>query len=270
MKSDRIQINQYFSFRRLLLIMRRDILTHYRTIIITFAAVGGFAIFASTVSMLNGSQGRFHIIYYLLALFVSGFIFTSRVFKEIYTPVKSYTYATLPGSLLEKYIERWLLSSVGYVIATFAAYYVIVLASEGINHLLFGSSHGFLNPAQKSFLIGVAVFLVLQGIFFAGAVFFKKHPLIKTLLMVALAAFLLMVIALVAARLVIPDYFEITARTGGGISSPRELAALLGLTEEGLKTLGKALWMALRIIFWALLAPCCWVLSFLKFRKIEV
>ena len=111
---------------------------------------------------------------------------------------------------------------------------------------------------------------MLQGIFFAGAVYFKKHPLIKTLLMVALAAFVLMVIALVTARLVIPEYYEIMARSGAGISSPRELATLLGLTEEGLETLGKTLWLALRIIFWAVIAPGCWVLSFLKFRKIEV
>lgn len=270
MKPDITSAGQYFSIKRLLLIMKRDVLTHYRTVLIAFLAVGGFAIFASTVSMLNQSQGHFHLIFYLLMLFVSGFIFTSRVFREIYTPVKSYTYVTLPGSPLEKYIERWVLSSIGYVIGTFVAYSVIVLASEGINRLLFGYSHGLLNPAQKPFLIGVAVFLVLQGIFFAGAVFFKKHPLIKTLLMVALAAFVLMVIALVTARLVIPEYYEITARTGTGMSALRELATLLGLTEEGLKTLGKTLWLALRILFWAVLAPCCWVFSFLKFRKIEV
>jgi len=270
MKADETNVNQYFNIKRLLLIMKRDVLTHYRTILITFLAVGGFAIFASTVSLLNRSQGNFHLIFYLLILFVSGFIFTSRVFREIYAPVKSYTYVTLPGSLLEKYIERWFLTSIGYVIGTFAAYSVITFASEGINHLLFGYSHGLLNPAQKPFLIGVAAFLVLQGIFFAGAVFFKKHPLIKTILMVAMAAFVLMVIAIVAARLIMPEYFEFTARTGGRVGSFRELAAWLGLTEEGLQMLGKTLWLVLRIIFWAALAPCCWVLSFLKFRKIEV
>jgi hypothetical protein len=270
MKTDNAGRSQYFNAKRFFLIMKRDVLTHYRTVLVSFLAVGGFALFASTVSMFNRSQGNFHLIFYLLTLFVSGFIFTSRVFREIYTPVKSYTYVTLPGSQLEKYVERWFLSSIGYVLGTFAAYYVIVLASAGLNQLIFGYSHGFLNPAQKPFLIGASVFLVLQSLFFAGAVYFKKHPLIKTLLMVALAAFVLMVIALVAARMIIPDYFEIQARTGAGISSPRELATLLGLTEEGLETLGRSLWLALRIIFWAILAPACWVLSFLKFRKIEV
>ena len=270
MKPDKTNVNQYFNIKRLLLVMKRDVFTHYRTVLIAFLAVGGFAIFASTVSLFNRSQGHFHLIFYLLILFVSGFIFTSRVFREIYTPVKSYTYVTLPGSLLEKYIERWILTSIGYVAGTFAAYSVIALASEGINRLLLGYSHGLLNPAQKPFLIGVAAFLVVQGIFFAGAVFFKKHPLIKTVLMVALAAFVLMVIAIVAARLIMPDYFDFMAHAGGGVGSLRELAAWLGLTEEGLKLLGKTLWLVLRIIFWAALAPCCWVLSFLKFRKIEV
>jgi hypothetical protein len=252
------------------LIMKRDVLTHYRTVLITLAAVGGFAIFASTVSMFNRGQGEFHLIYYFILLYIGGFIFTSRAFREMYDAQKSYTYVTLPGSPPEKFIERWFFTSVGYVIGSFAAYSVIVLISEGINRALFGYSHGFLNPAQRTFLFGAAVYLVLQGIFFAGAVYFRNHPLIKTLLMIVVTAILLLVMAIIAIRFISPGYFKFTHRTGGEFNSLRDLAAWLGLSEEGLKLLGRTLWIIIRVLFWAVLAPCCWIFSYLKFRKVEV
>lgn len=270
MKPQEIKTNQYFSLKRLFLIMKRDVLTHYRTVLIAFAAVAGFAIFASTVSMFNRNQGEFHLIYYFLMLYIGGFIFSSRAFREMYNAQKSYTYVTLPASTQEKFVERWFLTSVGYVMGAFAAYSVIALISEGINRALFGYSHALLNPAGRTFLLGAAVFLVLQGIFFAGAVYFRKNPLIKTILMITLAAIALLVIAIIAIRLISPGFFEFTQRTGGGFNSLRELAAWLGLTEEGLHLLGRTIWIVIRLVFWAVLAPCCWVLSYLKFRKIEV
>jgi hypothetical protein len=270
MKPQEIKTNQYFSLKRLLLIMKRDVLTHYRTVLIASLAVAGFAIFASTASMLNRSQGEFHLIYYFLLLYIGGFIFTSRAFREMYNGQKSYTYVTLPGSPPEKFVERWFLTSVGYVIGAFAAYFVIALISEGINRALFGYSHALLNPAGRTFLLGVAVFLVLQGMFFAGAVYFRKHPLVKTILMITLAAIALLVISIITIRVISPGYFEFTHRAGREFNSLRELAAWLGLTEEGLQLLGRTIWIVIRVLFWAVLAPCCWVLSYLKFRKIEV
>ena len=270
MKAQIIQRQECFSAKRLLLIMKRDFVTHYRTVLIASLAVAGFAIFASAVSMLNRSQGNFHLVFYLLMLYVGGFILSSRSFREIYNSQKGYTYVTLPGSLLEKFVERWLLTTIGFVAGTFAAYFVISLVSEGLNRALFGYSHALLNPAGRTFLMGVAVFLVLQGIFFAGAVYFKKHPLVKTVLMVTLAAFGLLVIAILVLRFISPGYFEFVHRTGGGVSSLRELAEWLGLTEEGLQQLGRTIRAVIHVLFWAVLAPCCWVLSYLKFRKIEV
>ena len=104
MKLQNIQRHEYFSPKRLFLIMKRDFLTHYRTILIAFLAVAGFAIFASAVSMINRSQGDFHLIFYFLVLYVGGFIFSSRAFREIYHNQKGYTYVTLPSSLPEKFV----------------------------------------------------------------------------------------------------------------------------------------------------------------------
>lgn len=270
MKTQSIKRNEYFSPGRFFLLLKRDFLTHYRSILIAFAAIAGFVIFSSAISALRQNGASFHLKLYLLLLYPGGFIFTSRAFREVYNIRKSYTYMTLPGSLLEKFTGRLISTSFGYVLGTFLTYFVVAAISEGLNQILFGYTHALLSPFSRVFLIGAAAFLVFQSLFLAGAVFFKKNALIKTILMLTLLATALLIIVIFAARLVFPGCFEGLHPTNHEFNNMRDLVEWLGMTEDGLLLAGRTIRLVIRILFWAVLAPLCWIVSYLKFRKIEV
>jgi hypothetical protein len=262
--------NEHFSWYRLFLLLKRDFLTHYRTILMASATIAAFVILASALSAFTQGGVDFHQKLYFMLLYVGGFIVASRAFRETFNSQKSYTYITLPGSPLEKFIGRWISTTFGYALGTFVIYFVICAISEILNKILFGYTHALLNPLSRTFLIGVAAFLVVQGLFFTGAVFFKKNPFIKTILMLALFAIVLLVITISAARLMAPGYFDGLHPPRQEIHSLQDLAEWLGMTDARLLLVGKTIRMALRILFWAVLAPFCWIISYLKFRKIEV
>jgi len=145
MNAQSIERNQYFSPRRFFLLLKRDFLTYYRTIIITAAAIGGFVIFASAISALTGNGRNFHPVLYFLLLYIGGFIVSSRGFREIYNSQKSYTYVALPGSRLEKFSERLIATSIGYVLGTLLVYSIVTAGALQVHpHLS--------QPSQPSFL----------------------------------------------------------------------------------------------------------------------
>jgi hypothetical protein len=268
MKTREKKLTAYCSLRRLYLLAKRDLLTYYHTLVIVSAAVTGFVILASAVSSLNRGGESFHLRMYFILLYLGGIIFTSRAFRESYDGQRSSAYMTLPGSRVEKYIERALLTSLGYVLGTLGVYVLIALISEGLNRVLIGYTHALINPASRAYLIGAAAYMVIQGGFLAGASFFRKNALIKTLLMITVLAIVLFIVTIIAARIIAPMYFQ-SDSVQVEIRSLRELAILLGTSENGLLSAGRTLWLVLRIVFWAVLAPLCWVIGFLKFRKIE-
>lgn len=262
--------NEYFNPGRFFLLLKRDFFTNYRTMIIAVAAIAGFVIFASAISSLKQNGGDFHLKLYFMLLYIGGFIVTSRAFKELHNSQKSYTYVTLPGSPMEKFAGRLISSSIGYALGTLVVYFVIAAISESINQLLFGYSHALFNPLSRIFLIGVSAFVVIQSVFLVGSVFFKKNSLIKTILMLTILAIALSVIAVLIARFVFWESFEGLQPTKQEFNSLRELSDWLSITEGSLRLVGRRLWLIIRILFWAILAPLCWIVSYLKFRKIEV
>ena len=270
MKAQSIKRNEYFSLGRLFLLLKKDFLTHYRTILIATAAIAGFVIFASAISALKHNGVDFHLKLYFMLLYIAGFIVTSRAFREMYNSQKSYTYMTLPVSPLEKFTERLILTSIVYALGTFAIYFVVAAISETLNQLLFGYTPALLSPLSRAFLISIAAFLVIQGLFLAGAVFFKKNSFIKTILMLTLFAIALLLITFLAARLIFPGYFESLHLMKQEFNTIHNLAEWLGMTEAKLLLVGRTIWLVIRILFWVVLAPLCWIVSYLKFRKIEV
>jgi hypothetical protein len=270
MRAQSIKSNEYFSPGRFFLLLKRDFLFHYRTIIIAAAAIAGFSILTSALSAIMHSGENFHVTLYFILLYIGGFMVSSRAFREIHNSQKSYTYVTLPGSPFEKYTERLISTSIGYALGTFAIYFIIAVISERLNLMLFGYTHALLNPLNRAFLMSVAAFIVIQGFFLAGSVFFKKNSFIKTILTFTLFAITLLVIAILAARLIVPGYFEGLRPVKQDFHTLGELAEWLGMTEGKLELVGRTIWLVIRILFWTVLAPLCWVVSYLKFRKIEV
>lgn len=94
-------------------------------------------------------------------------------------------------------------------------------------------------------------YFVLQGIFLAGAAYFKGYSFPKTLLTLVLFGAVCGGIA----YLIMKDMFDIEC-----VSDPD---LFIGMPAY-------QIWIAVQWIFWLLLAPLCWVIAYLGLKEQEV
>jgi hypothetical protein len=170
MKS-KFDINRLFNF------IRRQAVLNIKPLMIAAGAIFGtlllISIFVGYFSTANisGLPGT-----YLTVLYICGFVFSSKVFAELHTPQKSYAYLTLPVSVTEKLIGSWLLSApiftVVFYLICIIFYFVACLAGNKAPEI-----HDIFNWKD---LRSIGGFLVLQSVFFLGAVYFRNNNFMKT------------------------------------------------------------------------------------------
>jgi hypothetical protein len=256
-----------FSIRRLGRLLRRDFSAGYKSVFIAMAAVGGFIILATVVSALARQSGPMHSQLYIPLLFIGGYIVTSLTFKELHLNGQSVFYLTLPGSSLEKYLSKLLVTSAGYAFGSLFFYTAVSSAAEGINRLLFGYGHPFFNPFTRWMMLAVAAYIVTQAVFLVGSVYFRKMAFIKTNLYLWLFGIVVAILVAVIAWLLFRDY-----AVGSHLNLDPYFQQLgeSGDLQAVLQPLAEKFWVAAKILFWGAMAPVCWVISYLRLRETEV
>ncbi len=247
-------MNNIFSFKRTIRIIRKDMFSEYKNLLIWIVSSAGVMITISALSMLFQKYfgfapifaKYFHYVIYIILLFLGGFLVTSSMFKDLHDKSKNIYWLTLPGSTLEKVISRILISSILFVFLLTTLYPLFATLSELFNQMLFGSRHEFFNPFTKKVLKLIPYFFVIQSIFFAGACTFRKHPFAKTLLSIALILIIISLIFSLLYRVLI----------GGSVVEIDEISKFQ-------KNFAK-------ILFWGGVAPFFYVFSYFKLSEKEV
>ena len=263
-------LNSYFNPRRFGLLLQRDLMSGYRTILIAMATIAAVVISLSVLTMLGDFQADLHYGFFYTLLFAGGFIITSLAFRDLHQNGRSYTYLTLPGSRLEKFAGKLIATSIGYSLFSLAFISLLSLAGEGINQLIFGRGHDLFNPLRREVWLAVAVYLVTQSIFLLGAAYFRRLAFIKTALAVNILAIVFAIGSGLVLYLVFRDYTEVGGKTSTEFRSYLNNLGYSGSFELELLPAGKAVCLGLKIAFWAVLAPLCWVISYLRLSEKEV
>ena len=259
----------FFKPRRFLLLLRRDFSNGYRSVLIAMAAVSGFIILFSALSALQGRNGEFYTAIFAQLLFIGGYIVSSLAFKELHQPGRSYFYCTLPGSLVEKFSSKLLVTSLGYALGTLIFCTIVGAASEGINRLIFGRGHYFFNPLDMNILLMIAVYLVTQSVFLTGSVYFRKVAFLKTTLIVNGAAIAFGLIVALILYLIFREHIH----PGGlepWIESIFNERGYTGQIEAELGNFVSTFLSLIKILFWYVLAPVCWLISYFRLSETEV
>ena len=267
MQGTRKGLSELLSLRRLGLLLRRDFAGGYKGVLIAMAAVGGFVILSRVLSAFLRQPGATHPTFYIQLLFIGGFIVTSLTFKELHLNGQGIFYLTLPGSALEKFLSKLLVTSVGYAIGSLAFYAAVSAAAEGINRLIFGYGNPFFNPFDRNVLLALAAYLVTQSVFLVGSVYFRRLALVKTVLYLVLFGIVLAIVTGLAAWFLFRDY-----AAGRAIAFEpymNELGAS-GDVERVLRPLAEKFILGGRLLFWIAVAPVGWVISYLRLRETEV
>ena len=191
---------QFFSVKRLIQLIREDLIRKRWPI--TLVLLSAFIVSTIYFFMVsNGMKGaileengfqdrfvqlyKFHIYVFPWALVFTGIIYSSLAFLELSTKETKIFFLTLPATNFEKWLSKWLHTAILFPLVFVLLYQLFILwtynylAETGIT-LVWRS---LTDP-----IVGWSVFyyIVLQSIFFLGAVSMPKYSFVKTVVVMVL------------------------------------------------------------------------------------
>ncbi|MGB0176243.1 MAG: hypothetical protein ACPF9D_03695 [Owenweeksia sp.] len=252
------KLNEHLDLQRLWALVKLETVRSRRGIGMTFIIVFDLLFF---VSMLLGlyvepEQKVFeHYDSYSSSLLITGFILSSLAYRDLGHTLKRYNYLTLPASALEKFLSQWLLTSLGWILLYTLAYTVYTWLANPIGRLIFNEvEFESFSPFHPQVLASMKFYFVLQGIFLVGSVQFRGYAFAKTLGVLSLFAGACFLVTYVMMK----DLFL----------SPHECS---DTDCELLDHFGAHyIWPLACGLFWWLLAPLTWLITYLGIKEKEV
>lgn len=267
-------MNNIFSLSRTVKLIRKDLLSEYKSLLTWLSSAAGVMVVISALNILfekfkgapTSGAPEFHMIFYILLLFPGGYIMTSTMFKDVHDKSRNIYWLTMPGSTFEKFLSRLLISSIFYVVLLTLLYPLLAAVSELFNLTVFGMRHDFFNPFTSDVAKLIPYYLVTQSLFFAGAASFRKHPIAKTILTIAVFQIVLSLIAVLLLRIFFGSSFNF-------VSSLDFNGNFMNFTDFHIDSLigfGKIMTSIGKVLFWGIMAPFFYILTYLKLSEKEV
>ncbi len=276
-------MNETLSPYRLWYLLRGDLITGFRSLIVVSATLAGITLVAAMIlpsgvvfdralhgepglyrgaftfdRSLHRDSGLYHGVF-TIALFAWGLIATSRVFRAMHDKTRNEAWLLLPASSLEKTLARLIAVTVGFVAWLLVFVTLVSLVVESLNLLLFGKRNGFFNPFDPSVWENITAYIFLQSIYFLGAAWFRRAHFVKTTLAITLTVAGLAVIALLTARIAFADLPQDLSQHIGN------LRFVLETEFESLRAIADAALSAALILF----PLACWSIAWLRVSEVQ-
>lgn len=258
-------IDNIFKADRFFLLFKKDLVQGYKTLLITAAATIGAIFFLLLVSTPGEASSEVHMGLFLPMLWAGGLIFTSLVFKEAHSANLIHGWLMTPASQFEKYLQKLLLTTVFFIIALIIVFVAASVLNSLVYLLFFSQRPPVFNPFQSWVWINTGHYMIVQSIFFLGAVWFRKYNFVKTVLTLNVLQFLFTVILGLVVGLVY--WTPIREAVHGNSWFFMEAGQILAIKFSNLNPF---FIKASKIIYFGLLAPFFWFVSWLRLKEIEV
>ena len=200
-KSDKaMQTTNSFSFHRLILLFKHSLVINKRRFTMAVSAFSGFLFlslfFAQSVHDYT-NWGNKDYLSTFISIFVSlGIAFSAFAFPAFRSKEKSMAYLLLPATNGEKFVFELLFRIVAFIILMPLLFWTVANLEGTVIHYFFPKltnykfsfGEGFLQIVKDGKFEFWALILTIQGILFgfiapfAGAGYFSKSPLLKTIL----------------------------------------------------------------------------------------
>jgi len=188
-----------FSFSRLFYQGRIELAERWKFYFLSGWIVAGIYLAISLVYLLFGKtlEASSAVFFFRVNLFV-GVLLASSVFSEIGNPERARAYLLIPSSRLEKFLAKFLLTTVGYFLCSMVIMFAASCLTGLLNWLVAKDVMFVFDPRlrvwisanplageggyyKSIFFLVLDRFIFLHAIFFFGAVFFKRYHLPKIL-----------------------------------------------------------------------------------------
>jgi hypothetical protein len=262
-----MELRQVFSPRRFGRLLIADLHAGSRGMLVTAGAILGVLLLINVVSVGSAERWDFHRVFFPLTLLVGGHVATSLAFTALHDKTLGYRYLTQPGSSLEKFTVKLVLTAAGWPILALIAYEAFSFLAAGLTTALFGRAHALFDPTDAEVWTTLRLYLATQAVTLYGAVRFRKLALIKTSLAAAALGLALLIAGVATARIVFGPYFgALPVGEGWGGVIGWDVAGGTGRVVEIASIAGRIAWFA----FWWLMAPFFWVAACLRLAETEL
>jgi hypothetical protein len=292
-------MNNTLNVKRLGLALGKDFLENGKRYLLLFLTMTGimaiFLIWISLEAYDRLEHGYGNIDYFNRNLLTAaslifaalGLLFASTFMTPMNSKTKRISYLTLPASHSEKYLSRWLITTVGYSALFFVALYIVDSLRVGICAVyypqfdikfldfseLFRTGHaipenGVIKPgicvfdSEVIFAFALCIYLFLQSLFILGSTFWEKTTFVKTFTAISVIVFLYIMLCRWTILLSyegdfrgftnVLDSFEPVIRSENSFLTNR---------DDGLMLLSSVL---------SVFTLANWVLAFFRFRESEI
>jgi len=245
------------NLKRLALLIKNDIMMHRHTVYIVIGTIIGILLLFNLISPHNIYTINTDPTAMLWILFLGGIWVTSLTFRELYDKEKNYLFLLLPCSNLEKLLNKLILTAIIYplvVVILYTAFYWLIAI---FTKLLYHFTPALFDPFQATIWLNVASYIVIQSVFFLGAIYFKSHPIIKTFLCLIILGIIISIFTFITGIFLFKSLFV------HGIFFLPNFRTLITPVEKSLADV-------IHITFWIVLAPTCWIISYLRLKEFEV
>ncbi len=249
------------SLRRVGLLMRHDVAHHAKEMRNALITISGVVFGLFLLAAATGSRG-FHASTFSNVLLIGGFVVSSMGFSELRDEKTGIHYLVLPGSALEKYLAKLVLTSAGWTVAIVALYSITTVVAAGIASVLFDHTPGIWVPADRASWMTIATYLAVQPVLLFGSVYFRQTAFLKTAIAAIATGLSLGLIYLVAFRLIFAPAFT-------GLFTP-VVNLRIHAADPGVAGLVDALDTVRKIAMWAAMPLFFAALGVLRLRETEV
>lgn len=196
-----MNVNINFSWQRLYHLILNDLSLNKKLIAIVAITLTIFCI------VLPFSVTTSFTAYYLI-LFIGGFIVTGSSFNQMHSPLRAYQFLMLPCSNIERFLSKWLLTSIGYALGVLVVYYIISTLGVVFDTVVFEQQFSLLDITQFQLWHQIILYIVLQSFILLGAVYFKKYSLIKTAFVIGCLLLVFFVYTTLVTKIIALNYMQ--------------------------------------------------------------
>jgi hypothetical protein len=253
-----MKVRDHIDFKRFWVLLKLEVFRHGRGIGLTFVVTFGLLFLLGLLLSLavEGNVKTFrHEENYVASMLIGGFVLTSIAFSDLTEPLRRSRYLALPASVFEKFAVMWLLTCVGWVLLFSVVYTAYSHVANPVAKMVF--AHVTFEPFDPFGAIAletIKYYVVLHAIFFLGAAHFRGYAIAKTI-------FALVILGVVIGLVLYFSLGDIFLSDHDCDGNECELVDQMA---------DHSLWAITKFGFWWLLAPSCWVLTFLGLKEQEV
>jgi len=209
--------NSILNFNRLVSTLHQDLSTNFWKILLAAEALWGVLVISLLYFNAVNKNFNLHDKYYTFVLVFVGLFVASISFGELNDKKKGHFFLILPTSSLEKFLSRFIFSTIGYLLLINLVFYTASLCAYGIDFYLFNKTQILFNITNPSMITAMLVFLILHSLFFFGAVCFRKLAFLKMILVISGLILLATIIGVIEVKIILWEHVDIFAFENFGL-----------------------------------------------------